>query len=390
VLKEASTLGRAGYRVTVLTVASQQRYEAFDREILSDAPFRRVVVDHVSRGWTALARSLPSRAATWLARRVAHYGLKSAQTLGPAGALSHRARTLRADLTIVHNELGLRIGVERLRHGGRVAADIEDWHSRDLLPSAQISRPLRLLDRWEAILLRRAAYASTTSFVLASALQAAYGGSMPVVIRNSFPIQPDPAVLPRPGPPAFLWFSQTIGPGRMLEPFIEAWILTRLPSRLCLLGAVDSAYRTELMNRVPTERRRCVEFLPVVPPWELPSVIARHDIGLAIEDSVPENRNYTITNKILQYLNAGLAVLATGTAGQREVLAQAQGAGLILNLRDTGETVALLDALIANPERIAEMGASARKAAEAVFCWEKDEPRLLACVATALGKPPLA
>jgi glycosyltransferase involved in cell wall biosynthesis len=390
VLKEASALGRAGYQVTVLTVANQERYEAFDRKILAGAPFRKIVVDHLSRDWLSLARALPGRCATWLARRAAHHGLKSAQALGPAGALARRARSIRSDLAIVHNELGLRVGVERLRHGGRVAADIEDWHSRDLLPSAQVSRPLDLLERWEGFLLKRAAYASTTSLAMASALQASYGGNLPVVIRNSFPLQPDPAVLPHPGLPAFFWFSQTIGPGRMLEPFMDAWLLTKLPSRLCLLGEVDDAYRQALMNRVTTERRNRVEFLPVVPPWELPSLIARHDIGLAIEEPVPDNRNYTVSNKILQYMNAGLAVLATGTAGQREVLAQAPGAGLIANPRVPGELAAVLDGLIAGPERVAAMGAAARKAAEAVFCWERDEPRLLASVATALGNPPPA
>jgi hypothetical protein len=50
----------------------------------------------------------------------------------------------------------------------------------------------------------------------------------------------------------------------------------------------------------------------------------------------------------------------------------------------------MLDGLIARPERIAAMGAAARRAAEAVFCWERDEPRLLAAVATALGSPPPA
>ncbi|MGD1030237.1 MAG: glycosyltransferase [Opitutaceae bacterium] len=389
-LKEASALGRAGHRVTVLTVASQERYEAFDRKILAGAPFRKIAVDHASRDWLSLARSLPGRFATRLARRAAHYGLKSAQSLGPAGALARRARSLRADLTIVHNELGLRVGVERIRNGGRVAADIEDWHSRDLLPSAQISRPIRLLERWEGFLLRRAAYASTTSLAMASALQAAYGGNLPVVIRNSFPIQPDPAALPHPGPPAFFWFSQTIGPGRMLEPFMDAWLLTRLPSRLCLLGEIDPAYRQALMSRATAERRDRVEILPVVPPWELPTLIARHDIGLAIEEPVPDNRNYTVSNKILQYMNAGLAILATGTAGQREVLAQAPGAGLIANPGEPGELAAMLDGLIAGPERVAAMGAAARRAAEAVFCWERDEPRLLAAVATALESPPPA
>ena len=253
-MKEASSLGRAGYRVTVLAVATQEKYEAYDREILREAPFRKVAVDHLPRGWAASAPSLASRCATWLARRAARCGLDSAQAFGPARALARRARSLPADLAIVHTELGLGVGIERLGSGGRIAADFEDWHSRDLLPSARGGRPLRLLERWEKSLLARAAYVSTTSQAMASALQSAYGGNPPIVIRNCFPLQSDPAVLPRPTPPAFFWFSQTIGPGRMLELFLAAWRLTRRPSRLCLSGLPGKAARPRARPKAPPPR----------------------------------------------------------------------------------------------------------------------------------------
>lgn len=389
-MKEASALGRAGYPVTVLAVASQERYEAFDRELLRSAPFRKVVVDLRPGRGLASAASLPSRGATWLLRRAVRWGLGTAQALGPAAALARRARSLPADLTIVHTELGLGLGAGRLGRGARVAADFEDWHSRDLLPEARRGRPLRLIEGWEQALIRGAAYVSTTSDAMASALQSAHGGARPVVIRNCFPLQPDPAAWPRPGPPAFFWFSQTIGPGRMLEQFLAAWRLTRQPSRFCLLGEVAPAYREKLVDRLPPDRRRWLEFLPVVAPGELPAIIARHDIGLALEPGQPDNKNFTISNKILQYLNAGLAVLATETAGQSEVLARAPDAGLFVRPAETGELAATLDALAAAPARVAAMGAAARRAAEAVFCWEREEPRLLAAVAAALGGPPVA
>ena len=44
-LKEADTLGRAGYPVTVLTVRNHAPSEATDLEILQTAPFRREIVD---------------------------------------------------------------------------------------------------------------------------------------------------------------------------------------------------------------------------------------------------------------------------------------------------------------------------------------------------------
>jgi len=50
---------------------------------------------------------------------------------------------------------------------------------------------------------------------------------------------------------------------------------------------------------------------------DLLSRIAEHDIGFAGEMPHCRSRDLTVTNKILQYLLAGLAVVASGTAGQR-------------------------------------------------------------------------
>jgi len=387
VLKEATTLGENGYDVTVLAIANVGRYEAYDREIMKTAPFRRETVDHISSDWRTRLTALRSRAGTWLARRSLSWGWERESALGPIRELRQKAEAHRADLTIVHTEQGFAVGAALLAQGRRVAADFEDWHSRDLLPADQRGRPLRLLRRCEQELLRRAAYSTTTSDAMADALAQAYSGPRPAVLRNVFPLQPDPRSGPGSPVPSFFWFSQTIGPGRMLELFLAAWRQTERPSRLCLLGDASSAYRKKLESRVPPRQRSALEFLPIVSPAELPSLIARHDLGLALEPSVPDNKNFTISNKIFQYLNAGLGVLATPTVGQREVLDSAPGAGEILDLTQTTALARRLDALLADaPGRIG-MGAAARRAAEARFCWEKAAPVLLDAVARALHSP---
>ena len=52
------------------------------------------------------------------------------------------------------------------------------------------------------------------------------------------------------------------------------------------------------------------------------------DVGLALER--PENANYsrTVTNKLFSYLLAGLAVAASDTPGQRQVMSQVPNAGI--------------------------------------------------------------
>ena len=385
VLKEATTLGEHGYDVTVLGITNVPHFEVFDQEIMRTAPFRRDMLNLLGRDPRARLNSLRTRGRTYLARRALRWGWEFEDALGAISALRRKALTHRPDLTIVHTETGLVVGASLIERGWKVVADFEDWHSRDLLPSVQHSRPLRLLRAKEGQLLRQSAFAITTSAALAEGLAAAYRAPVPLIIRNVFPLQPDPRTAPPAAVPAFFWFSQTIGPGRMLESFVAAWRETQLPSRLCLLGDVSAAYRAKLESRVPPHKRAALEFLPVVSPTALPGVIAQHDLGLALESRVPESRDLTIPNKIFQYLNAGLGVIATPTAGQREVLRAAPQAGEIIDITQTTALAQRLDALIADPAARAKLGRAARQAAAERFCWEKEVPVLLNRVAAALA-----
>ncbi len=383
VVKEADTLARAGYAVTVLGVRNHRPSEVFDEQIRRDSEFRHLAIDDLDSPGARLRR-LQMSLARRLARRI---GWQSPLAFGPAGALLKQAANLSAELTIVHTKGPMWAGWKLLGQGRRVAVDFEDWHAEDLLPADRAIRPQRLLVEMEGELMQRAAYTSTTSQALAEALQARYGGPLPVVVTNSFPLQPHPRSGPPGEPPRLFWFSQTIGPGRGLEEFVVAWASTQQPSRLVLLGEPRRGYKDTLLGLLPPERRSLVEFRPLVPAAELPAVIAQHDIGLALEVTTILNRDLTITNKILQYLDAGLAVVASNTTGQREVIGNTSEAGIIVN---TGDSIAFaheLDRLLANRKMLAVRQQAARRLAETRFCWEQEVPKLLARVSQAIAGP---
>lgn len=385
VLKEATTLGEAGYAVTLLSVSTRPEFERCDRELLANRPFQRVVINY-SDPDRRLA-SFCQRAATYAARwACVRLGWQLAQALGPAHALLRAARRIPADLTIAHTEIPLWAAEHLSCAGRRCAVDFEDWYSEDLLPADRRSRPLRLLRQAESSAMAHGAYTSTTSDCLAAELAEAYGGAAPVTIRNSFPLQPR-SRLDRPdssNAPSLVWFSQTVGPGRGLEMLLPAWARTRQPSSLHLIGEVRPAYRETLLGLLPADRRRQLFFTPPVPPEELPATLTGFDVGLALEARTPRSRDLTITNKILQYLNAGLAILATRTAGQTEVMRAAPGCGELIGDETTDALAVQLDRLLGYRARLRSLQAAARSAAEREFCWEQDSPRLLQSVATAL------
>jgi len=237
----------------------------------------------------------------------------------------------------------------------------------------------------EKTLLNESAYCSTTSGALADALHAACGGTKPSVITNSFPIEPVTVSREIGRIPSLLWFSQTVGPGRGLETFIQSWDQTSAPSRLVLLGETNAQYHSHLLSLISYKDKSSVVFIPPCTPGDLPTQIARYDIGLALEEPTPPNRNLTITNKILQYLNAGLAVVATNTAGHREVFSHGPGAGITGDIEDTANFAAHLDKLLVDRAGLSERKAAARRLAESKYCWEREAPRLQQLVEKALA-----
>jgi glycosyltransferase involved in cell wall biosynthesis len=389
VLKEATALGKAGYNVVVVGVRNHPASDRLDADLLQSAPFRLESLNLLPGGGPS---SFLIRLEVKFRRSLAARGIwKSIGALGPARALLRAAQRRSADLTICHNEIAHWAGVRLLDRGCRVAADVEDWHSEDLLPEDRKHRPIDLLRSVERTLLQRCSHVTTTSEALARALHARYGGRRPEVITNSFPLQPDPLTseASRVSPARFFWFSQTLGPGRGLESFLCAWGRSESHSEVVLLGEARRHYADQLRRLVPPGCRSKLSFRALVPPDNLPGVIADHDIGLALEDASIVNRDLTITNKILQYLNAGLAVVATPTAGQREVLSNGPQAGIILDFNDT-DAPARLREVMSDGAQLRSRRTAARRLSEMRYCWEREEPVLLAAVARSLaGKHPI-
>ena len=107
---------------------------------------------------------------------------------------------------------------------------------------------------------------------------------------------------------------------------------------------------------------------------ELLSRIAEHDIGYAGELGEPPSRNLTITNKFFQYLQAGLAVVASDTAGQKEVADQAAEGIKIFSFSD--KTLKNQIAMMKEPSSLSAMKKNALQAYNSHFNWEKEKTKL--------------
>jgi glycosyltransferase involved in cell wall biosynthesis len=394
VIKEAKSLSGAGHEVLVLGAWVDPELKARDQRLLQDVSFRFLpVLDFTRNGAASAWRHFRGRARVKAAQiRFRLLGLESVCQLGYAVRALHEAALLaRADLYIAHSEAGLAVASELLKRQCRVGVDMEDWFSEDLLPESRAMRPLRMLRSMEQSLLKSAPHASSPSGALSAALALEYECRLPAVIYNAFPWsdrQHIDGLSKDRGDrrsPSIHWYSQTVGPGRGLEDLLAALPYLKNEAEVHLRGTPVAGFAEWLAARVPEQWRRRVFVHGLVSNETLLSRIAEHDIGFAGEMKQSKSRDLTVTNKILHYLLAGLAVVASDTQGQREVASKAPGAVMLYPSGDAEALSQRLNALLESSEALSSAKAAALRAAEATFCWEQQEGVLLASVRGALG-----
>lgn len=393
VVKEANTLAEAGFDVSILTTFTFADLLEEDRQLIHPRVELRGVVNMIA-GQASKLYHLTGRLERRLAgEAVARLKWQTARALGYHYAQNLRAALReQADLYLCHQEASTVIGVELLKRGRRVGFDFEDWYSHDLLPEANRTRPLRLLEEVEKYALRNAQLCYTTSHAMAKAMAGFAGSNKPRVLLNVFPWaerqwmdnqNKDRNDFDR---PSLHWYSQTIGPGRGLEWIVEALNDVDTPVQLHLRGNLFGNFAQDLQSRLKEGKGHSLHFHPLVPHRELLSRIAEHDLGLATEEYTPPSRNLTITNKILQYLLAGIPVLATDTEGQKEVAAEAQDAVLMFKGRDKESFIKAVNQFVANKDQMIQARSRALELAKSRFSWEVEAPKLVSWVEEVLKK----
>ncbi len=391
--KEADTLAAAGHDVVVRGTWYDQRFADRDREFMVRRKWRfDPILDLRPISPAARSKNLGIRARGRLAREMhSRFGKFSPSQLGFApGAMLKAALSENADLTIVHSEAGLWVGEQLLRKGMRVGVDFEDWFSEDFLPQDRMGRSIKQLRDFEAELMMHAHYRITTSHAMADALSEAYAAPAPTVVYNTFPFADrariDGETKDRADrrTPSLHWFSQTIGEGRGLETLFQALPLISITVEIHLRGNCTERTREWLNRAVPELWRQRVFIHPTVPKAELLSRVAEHDIGLALESPYCRNKQLTISNKFFQYLQAGLAVIATETAGQREVFRRRPEIGSLIPADDPRALARAIEELLSDPSKLDAAKAAALKAAKEEFCWEHEQHKLLAAAEAGL------
>ncbi len=398
VVKEADALAAAGYRVRVVFTQDMEQHVAFDVGVTQNRDWQAVPIRWTKSGWGPRLLRYRTGLRQALFRRLAQSGWRREPVAELANARLYR-ELLRAacrepaDLIIAHYVPALSAAyraAKRLRVP--FAFDAEDDHFGEFTAEEKDSLTARLVDHLQAKYLPQCVYISTASEGIADALVERYGVASASPVHNVFAWadrkELDGAVNDRRGPGlSLIWFSQVIGLNRGLQDVIRAAGLVRGNLQVHLRGNLYPEVKSALdeLARESSVAGR-VYYHPPVPPSELLSRTAEHDIGMAVEQPVSRNRLQTCTNKVFFYMLAGVAIAATDTPGQRRILESAPEACCLYRPGDYRALADHLQRYLDDPAALHRAKAAALDAARDRWNWERESERLLELVADALAR----
>ena len=394
-LKSADALAADGYDVRVIAT----RHQPWATETDSDVAARR--------SWTAETidyRRGAGGATYWRSGARYRAARATAAAFGPARvplAVASRA------FGRVHSELVRAIAADPgdLIYGGTTGAlaaiaeaagrtrtpygvDLEDFHSGE---TSGADAPLvdALATRIERAVLPGAAFVTTGSEAIAAAYKARDGVDA-AVIHNTFPLPMRPPDVSRVDPDRLrvYWFSQTIGPGRGLEDAIVALGRSGATAHLALRGLPQSGYLEALTALAAAQAPRVeVVHLAPAPPDAMIECARGYDVGLALEQMTPRNRQLCLTNKAFTYVLAGMAIAITDTPGQHALGIDLGHAAALVPAGDVDALAGAFARWADHPSALDCAKRTAWQAAARRWHWEHEAERgaLLSLVRQALA-----
>jgi glycosyltransferase involved in cell wall biosynthesis len=394
-LKEADALHEAGYRVRVVTTQRVAALAAWDQSLMTNRSWcletLNACPDNLVGRLTWLRAALRQRLhpqLPWLQQPDTRFEERFWRY---SPDLSRLAARKPADLFIAHNLHGLPAAAYAARRWqAKLGFDAEDFHRGEIADDNAKRAPIRqLIMAIEEKYIPRCDYITAASDGIAEAYARTLNVPKPVTILNVFPLSERQGHTPaeelrgerRGSGMSLYWYSIVIGADRGLDDVLEAMSLVKGPIQLHLRGKWANGYETAFLSRAQALGvRRAVHVLPSAPPGQLVERAAQHDVGLALETGLTENRRIAVTNKLLNYLLAGLAVAATDVPGQRGILEEASGAGVLYPPGDASSLASRLSLWQKHPNLLEATKARSLRYGQERFCWDKEKPRLVKAV----------
>jgi glycosyltransferase involved in cell wall biosynthesis len=301
--------------------------------------------------------------------------------------LFEKAKSIKADLYIAHIQAALPAAVNAAKkHNAKCSFDAEDFHRQEVSDDAN-SYHFKISKYLEDKYLPQVDYITTASPFISKEYKKLYPDVKNIVINNVFESdqQLEIGANNTKGLSLF-WFSQTIGLNRGLEDVIKALQLLKDYSfDLHLLGDADEDIKKNFTEQL-SEKPKTIFFHKPVPSDKIIAFAAQFDIGLALENNTPFNRDICLTNKLFTYIQSGLAVVASDTMAQTDFLNKYPAIGKLYEKRNAQSLADTLLYYHQNRDKLFETRKAALSVAHEQLNWGNESKKFLQMVRETISK----
>lgn len=253
------------------------------------------------------------------------------------------------------------------------------YDSHELFPEIA-NRWIRLRRRaWRRLekrLIKRADLTVTVNEFIAEELHRRYGVPTPLVVMNCPDPPPgfDPAAphdlirerLQIPQGRKIVLYQGWMWEGRGLESLVRCAPLLAGEAVVVFMGYGDYAEKLEKLAAACSPGS--VRFMPPVPQSQLLAYCASADVGVIPYQAVDLNNYYSSPNKLFDYIQAGLPIVASDLPFLRKVVA-GDGLGLVAPLTTPESYAGAINRLLTMPDGGAQIRANMRRVAPR-YTWQ--------------------
>lgn len=376
ILQEARTLTNAGWGVRIITRSADEKDHA---GTVDGLPVEWVAVTGRDRRFRWLYRLAGMERGSQAAALWSVLTGKHTFTMRATG----RALAAKGHIYHAHDLNNLHVAYTASRRLG--AKLVYDAH--ELFPEMG-NRWVRLKRgswrRLEKKLLPQADLAITVNELIAEEMSKRYNVPPPLVVLNC----PDPPPgfdvgarynrireqLSLPTESKIVLYQGWMSEGRGLENLVRS-------ARLLVEGAVVvfmgyGEYEGALREMAGAEPDGRIHFIPAVPQRDLLAYCASADVGVIPYQAVDLNNYYTSPNKLFDFIQAGLPIVASDLPYLRKVVV-GEGVGVVAKLDSPRAYASSINPVLRDAEQVEEMRGNLRRAAPS-YTWAAQGRKLAA------------
>lgn len=139
-------------------------------------------------------------------------------------------------------------------------------------------------------------------------------------------------------------------------------------------GGPHLATIKEFVSGLPFKDK--IKFIPPVGMEELFSYTASADVGVIPMLNVSLNNFYTMPNKLFEYMSVGIPVAGVNFPDVAKVVKETN-CGILFNPEDPQDIARAIKKILENPKKAKAMGDNGRRAFNKKYNWEVEEKKLL-------------